>query len=54
VFELLEKGLSNKQIGRELSIELPTVKQHVHHILGKLNVNRRAEAVALISRSATD
>ena len=54
VFELLEKGLSNKQIGRELSIELPTVKQHVHHILGKLNVNRRAEAVALISRSAAD
>ena len=54
VLQLLEKGLSNKQIGQELSIELPTVKQHVHHILGKLNVSRRAEAVALISRPVMD
>lgn len=46
VFGLIEEGLSNKQIARRLCIELPTVKQHVHHILEKLHVSRRGEAVA--------
>jgi DNA-binding NarL/FixJ family response regulator len=46
VLRLLEEGLSNKEIAGRLSIELPTVKQHVHHILGKLHVSRRGEAVA--------
>ena len=46
VLSLLDEGLSNKQIARELSIELPTVKNHVHHILNKLGVARRGEAVA--------
>jgi DNA-binding NarL/FixJ family response regulator len=46
VFGLIEEGLSNKQIARRLCIELPTVKQHVHHILEKLQVSRRGEAVA--------
>jgi two-component system nitrate/nitrite response regulator NarL len=46
VFQLIEEGLSNKQIAHRLSIELPTVKQHVHHILEKLKVGRRGEAVA--------
>jgi two-component system, NarL family, nitrate/nitrite response regulator NarL len=46
VFGLIAEGLSNKQIARRLCIELPTVKQHVHHILEKLQVSRRGEAVA--------
>jgi len=54
VLRLLEDGLSNKQIARELCIEPPTVKQHVHHILGKLNVKRRGEAVALTRRAKRD
>jgi DNA-binding NarL/FixJ family response regulator len=41
---LIERGLSNKQIARELSIQLATVKNHVHNILEKMHVNRRAEA----------
>jgi two-component system, NarL family, nitrate/nitrite response regulator NarL len=40
------EGLSNKQIAQRLFIELPTVKNHVHNILGKLGVSRRAEAAA--------
>jgi two-component system nitrate/nitrite response regulator NarL len=44
VVALLCRGLSNKQIARELSIELPTVKNHVHHILKKLRLGTRAEA----------
>jgi DNA-binding NarL/FixJ family response regulator len=43
---LVEEGLSNKQIARRLQIEVPTVKNHVHHILEKLHVRRRVEAAA--------
>jgi two-component system, NarL family, nitrate/nitrite response regulator NarL len=47
IVRLIARGLSNKQIARELHIELPTVKNHVHHILGKLGVHRRDEAAVL-------
>ena len=43
---LIEEGLSNKQIAGLLSIELSTVKNHVHRILEKLNVSRRGEVAA--------
>ncbi|MCP4075099.1 MAG: response regulator transcription factor [Gammaproteobacteria bacterium] len=47
ILELIGKGLTNKAIANELSIQIPTVKNHVHSILGKLNVNHRGEAAAL-------
>jgi two-component system nitrate/nitrite response regulator NarL len=47
ILDLIDQGLSNKEIARRLTIELSTVKNHVHNILEKLNVNRRAEAAAL-------
>jgi two-component system nitrate/nitrite response regulator NarL len=50
VLSLLDDGLSNKQIAHRLCIELATVKNHVHHILGKLQVNRRGEATAYLRR----
>jgi DNA-binding NarL/FixJ family response regulator len=50
VLRLIEAGFSNKQIARTLSIELPTVKNHVHNILQKLNVDRRTEAAARARR----
>jgi DNA-binding NarL/FixJ family response regulator len=43
---LVEAGLSNKEIARRLSIQLPTVKNHVHNLLRKLHVGRRSEAGA--------
>jgi two-component system, NarL family, nitrate/nitrite response regulator NarL len=46
ILELIDAGRSNKEIARELYIEVPTVKNHVHHILEKLSVGRRAEAAA--------
>jgi len=46
IARLIELGLTNKAIARELSIALPTVKNHVHHILEKLGVARREEAAA--------
>jgi two-component system, NarL family, nitrate/nitrite response regulator NarL len=48
IVELIDQGLSNKQIGRELQIELATVKNHVHSILEKLCVERRGAAAAAI------
>jgi two-component system nitrate/nitrite response regulator NarL len=50
VLRLIEEGRSNKEIAAELSIELPTVKNHVHSILEKLHVNRRSEAAARARR----
>jgi DNA-binding NarL/FixJ family response regulator len=47
ILSLLAAGLTNKQIAQRLSIELPTVKHHVHHILEKLDVHSRAQAVAV-------
>jgi two-component system nitrate/nitrite response regulator NarL len=39
---LIGRGLSNKEIASTLSVEVATVKSHVHHILEKLGVTRRA------------
>jgi DNA-binding NarL/FixJ family response regulator len=46
ILNLIDQGLSNKEIARKLTIELSTVKNHVHNILEKLNVSSRAEAAA--------
>jgi len=48
---LLGDGLSNKEIARRLHIEVPTVKNHVHHILAKLQFSSRMDA-ALWARGA--
>jgi DNA-binding NarL/FixJ family response regulator len=48
IVELIDEGLSNKQIAGRLSIELATVKNHVHSILEKLQVERRGEAAAQV------
>ncbi len=42
VAELIDTGLTNKQIALELRISMATVKNHVHNILEKLEVPRRA------------
>lgn len=48
IIELIDVGLSNKMIARQLRIGLPTVKNHVHHIIEKLGVDNRAQAAALM------
>ena len=50
VVRLLGEGLSNKQIARRLSVSLYTVKNHVHNILDKLQVQSRHEAADLAHR----
>lgn len=46
VLALLEQGLSNQQIARRLSIEVATVKNHVHAILEKTESTSRSEVAA--------
>lgn len=41
VARLLERGLSNKEIARQLDITVSTVKNHVHNILTKLDLTNR-------------
>ena len=50
VLRLLEEGLSNKEIAQALSIELATVKNHVHRVLEKLDVHGRSAAAARARR----
>jgi DNA-binding NarL/FixJ family response regulator len=47
VFRLIARGLSNAEIGRELYISDTTVKTHITHILMKLNLRDRVQAVVL-------
>ena len=52
VAELVNEGLSNKQIATRLKITVSTTKNHVHHLLEKLGARHRAEAAAIFRRSA--
>lgn len=51
VLRLIGRGLSNKEIASELSLSTATVKHHVHGVLCKLKVTRRAEAMRQVRES---
>lgn len=47
VLQLVAKGASNQQIGKELHISTATVKSHLIHIFNKLGVDGRTAAVTV-------
>jgi DNA-binding NarL/FixJ family response regulator len=51
VFRLIANGLSNTEIAQELYISDTTVKTHITHILQKLNLRDRVQAVVLAYQS---
>lgn len=51
ILDLIDDGLSNKEIANALTIEVATVKNHVHNILEKLQVRSRGEASAVMRRA---
>ncbi len=53
VLDCIRQGQSNKEIAQALNIAEPTVKNHVHHLLEKLEVTTRAQAAARATLSST-
>ena len=51
ILRLVADGLSNAEIGQELYIGETTVKTHVTHILQKLDLRDRVQAVVLVHQS---
>ena len=45
VMRLAARGMSNEDIGRQLSLALGTVKWHLHNIYAKLKVRNRTQAI---------
>lgn len=50
VLALMIEGLNNTEIAEKLGVSPSTIKSHVSHILAKLDVSSRTEAVALAVR----
>jgi DNA-binding NarL/FixJ family response regulator len=51
ILRLIAQGLSNSEIGERLYISETTVKTHVTHVLQKLNLRDRVQAVVLAHQS---
>jgi DNA-binding NarL/FixJ family response regulator len=47
IWAMLRNKMSNKEIAAQLGLSVPTVKNHVHHLLAKLGVHRRVDALLL-------
>lgn len=46
ILEALSKGLSNRELAKELGISMNTVKFHLSNLYDKLSVRNRAQAIA--------
>lgn len=51
IVKLMAGGMSNKTIAKSLTIELSTVKNHVHNILVKMGLESRAQVACLLQEN---
>lgn len=51
IAQAVARGASNAEISAELFLSIPTVKTHVSRVLGKLGVESRTQAAALLLRA---
>jgi DNA-binding NarL/FixJ family response regulator len=54
VAQLIAVGMSNKEIARSLNIGVATTKTHVHNVLGKMNLRRRAQTAECLRNMSAD
>jgi DNA-binding NarL/FixJ family response regulator len=52
VLRLIAKGFSNEEIAKQLFVSMATVKTHITHILMKLQLRDRVQAVVLPHKCA--
>lgn len=52
MFYLLALGKSNKQVEKALVLSPDTVKTHVRHVYGKLDIHSREELVEFVEEKA--
>nr|WP_166300732.1 response regulator transcription factor [Bradyrhizobium sp. 2S1]MCK7665027.1 response regulator transcription factor [Bradyrhizobium sp. 2S1] len=48
VARLVARGLSNKEIARDLALSESTVKHHIHNIFGKMGLSRRSQMMRAV------
>ena len=53
ILALISEGKTNKEIGVELGLSEKTIRNYLTTLMSKLNVSRRAEAVALFIRAGS-
>jgi len=51
ILHLVSEGFTNREIARRLEVSIDTVKTHIHHIMHKLGVKDRVQAVAVAYRN---
>jgi DNA-binding NarL/FixJ family response regulator len=54
VMRELRKGHTNREIAARLNVSVTTVNKHVQHLLKKLNVRTRAQAIAFLHAEMAD
>jgi LuxR family maltose regulon positive regulatory protein len=54
VLQLVVGGASNEEIAKRLFLSRGTVKKHVHHIFGKLDVKSRTQLIVMVNALSID